>query len=323
MNHNDPLTPEERELATWLAQAADAGPSPAADARILAAARQAVGADTDTTQAATGHAAPIPLARHRRRRRAWPTAMGLAASVALAVGVAWQLREPPRPQAATEAAADLPAAAVNGDARRAPSARDEAVAADIPSAIAPARAPTRAAAPIAIEPTAPSPAGAEKATAARSAGSAGKAAAEAVAERALPVPPPPPPAPIAPAAPVPSPAAPVPSPRADVMARPRPAPDTTMRAAEDTARMAAPPPPMDMAEPPPAASAPAPARALQADAFHADDDGPAAHWLQRIREQREHGDLDGARASLARFARSHPGYPIPHDLRPLLPPAPP
>ncbi|MBO9716955.1 MAG: hypothetical protein J7507_09110, partial [Pseudoxanthomonas sp.] len=92
---HDPLDPQERALARLL----DPTPVPPAelDARILAAAR-----------AASRPTQPKAPRRHRR----WPVALGLAASVTLAIGVAWQLREPPRPAAELAIVADavLPAA---------------------------------------------------------------------------------------------------------------------------------------------------------------------------------------------------------------------
>ena len=81
MSH-DPtsLNPEERELAQRLARLGPHGePSPALDARILAAAQAA--------------AASAPV-RHRRR---WPVALGAVASLALALGIAWRLRPLPGP----------------------------------------------------------------------------------------------------------------------------------------------------------------------------------------------------------------------------------
>lgn len=41
-------------------------------------------------------------------------------------------------------------------------------------------------------------------------------------------------------------------------------------------------------------------------------------WIKRIRERLEAGDLDGAKASLRRFAHDYPEARIPRDLRPLL-----
>src|SRR5690606_27018145 len=78
----DPLSPEERELADALARATPRrGPPPQLDATILASARAALKKDA------------APPARARRRR--WPAALGVAASLALAVGIAWQLRPAP------------------------------------------------------------------------------------------------------------------------------------------------------------------------------------------------------------------------------------
>ena len=68
----------------------------------------------------------------------------------------------------------------------------------------------------------------------------------------------------------------------------------------------------------PEAAAPvAPATAASAAAVDAGL-GPA-QWLQRIRERRDRGELDAARASLALFTRTHPQLPVPDDLLPLLP----
>jgi len=49
-----------------------------------------------------------------------------------------------------------------------------------------------------------------------------------------------------------------------------------------------------------------------------DDDAlePAA-WIERIRERVRQGDTAGARASLARLLKTHPGTDIPADLAPL------
>lgn len=89
-----PLDPEERALADALARATPrAGPPPEVDAAILASARRALQAE------------PAARGRHRRRRR-WPAALGVAASLALALGIAWQLR--PAPDAIVPAASEGP-----------------------------------------------------------------------------------------------------------------------------------------------------------------------------------------------------------------------
>ena len=87
-DHDDEqgLTPEERALARRLARLGpNAEPSSALDARILAAAHAA--------------AEPEPIRprrdAHRRKPMRWPTVFGFAASLALACGIAWQLRPTP------------------------------------------------------------------------------------------------------------------------------------------------------------------------------------------------------------------------------------
>ncbi|GGD39903.1 hypothetical protein [Pseudoxanthomonas indica] len=112
-----PLDAEEAALAEQLARLGPHGePSPRLDARILAAAHDAVSEQ----------------ARPRRRSR-WPLGLGVAASALLAVGIAWQLRpvhESPldREFAAADvaasgaAAADSDAAAANASAEAADTA---------------------------------------------------------------------------------------------------------------------------------------------------------------------------------------------------------
>jgi hypothetical protein len=109
--------------------------------------------------------------------------------------------------------------------------------------------------------------------------------------------------------------------------------DEAMPVADAPAAPAAPPPP-----PPPAlpaqdamrmspepqfkAAAPAAGVARRATAPTADVEAdtrlPARAWLARIRERRDAGDLDGARASLVRFVAAHRTTRVPADLRPLL-----
>lgn len=111
---HEPLTPEERELADRLARlGAPGGPSSALDARILAAAHDAVAGD----------------GARRARRTRWPVAMGVAATLVLAIGIAWQLRPAqdtartyseapvaaPAASAPPSEAAKLPAAGVVAD----------------------------------------------------------------------------------------------------------------------------------------------------------------------------------------------------------------
>lgn len=97
----DPLTPEERALADRLARLGPHdGPSPALDAKILAAAH-----------AAAAGARPPQRSRRRWSLSAIPggliTGVGVAATMALAVGVVWQLRPmEPSVQAPSHEAAD-------------------------------------------------------------------------------------------------------------------------------------------------------------------------------------------------------------------------
>lgn len=91
---SEPLTQEERELAQLIARSSPHGEPPTAlDAKILAAAHAAV----------TGKP-------QRTRKPRWPVAMGLAASVVFAVGIAWQLR-PLQPTATPSSEAPEPVVA--------------------------------------------------------------------------------------------------------------------------------------------------------------------------------------------------------------------
>ena len=90
----EPLTQEERELAQLIARVGSHNEPPAAlDAKILAAAHAAVNSNPQ-----------------RARKPRWPVAMGLAASVVFAVGIAWQLR-PLQPAAPLSSEAPVPASA--------------------------------------------------------------------------------------------------------------------------------------------------------------------------------------------------------------------
>ena len=92
----EPLSPEERELAQLTARLGPQGePSPALDARVLAAAHAAL--------------QPTSAARNSRRKPRWPVALGLAASMVLAVGIAWQLRPLQSPPVIVASEAPAPA----------------------------------------------------------------------------------------------------------------------------------------------------------------------------------------------------------------------
>lgn len=92
---HEPLTPEERALAQSLSRLGPhGGPSPDLDARILGAARAAV------------HGTPATGGQVPPSRRRWPLGMGVAASVLLAAGIAWQLRPMHDVPVASEVPAD-------------------------------------------------------------------------------------------------------------------------------------------------------------------------------------------------------------------------
>lgn len=121
----DPLSPEERDLAERLLRLGPHdGPSPALDARILAAAHAAV--------------APTPRAQHKKSR--WPTWIGVAASLSLAVGIGWQLRPVDKAPDAASEAAQAPVAAESADAATAAQAADSVASPELPAAAADAAA---------------------------------------------------------------------------------------------------------------------------------------------------------------------------------------
>lgn len=263
-----PLDPEERALAQRLARLGPHGePSPALDAKVLAAA----------------HAA----ATARRHRTRWPLRLGVAASVALAVGLAWQLRP-------------LPGADPAGAVMTVPAPEPESTPDSVPAPIA---SESRAAAPTEIRQMAPPPRPPPKpapVVAAR------RAAAPAAATAA-------------PSSPEPAVVFDLPTPadatqKADAIVMPPPAPPAparpraASRAAAQAATQAseADAPEMDV---PPATVASPEVR----DA-----------WLARIRALLADGHVDEARASLDEFQRRYPHFVLPEDLLEDLrePPAP-
>lgn len=293
--HAEPLSPEERALGERLARLGPHGePSPALDARILAAA----------------HAAASTTVQAHRPSRRWPMALGIAASLTLAVGIAWQLRPVQEAvvydEAASATAAQAEAAAAPEESAMSAVAVQPPPAADASTAQAPAAGSRRESDKV---PAAPRP--------------------TAHAERARA------PAPVAPAPPEPvvvfdepapadaaMPAPPAP-PAAAVMRAPSPAPaaktigETRTQAAE-----------RNRAEAAASTAAGTAARAAtqsREDAF-AEDVPPATAdspevreaWLQRIRELAKAGDTDDARASLYEFVHRYPNHPLPDDLRALL-----
>lgn len=354
----DPLTPEERALADRLARLGPHdGPSPALDAKILAAA----------------HAAAAGARPPQRPRRRWSlsaipggliTGVGVAATMALAVGVVWQLRPmQPSVQAPSHEAADSaytsaemierprqtiappppppePAALPQANmSKREPSPPTavSAPAAPAPplaaSAAKPAEEPAQADAYGYLESDAPSPAapGVRRQRSDKNAAAAASAPADAAASMAG----------IADtshavrgyAPPMPAAAAPAPAPAAG-------ADSDDFSLASSKARRAA-----EAAEDRRDAEAKQsttldrievtgsrvkrsdvesaqPVATMQRNAIALppvaqDTRLDRADWLERIRARRDAGRLDEARASLVLFRKAHPRVRIPDDLRAL------
>ncbi len=315
---HEPLTPEEREMAQRLSRLGPhGGPSPALDAKILAAAHAAV-------------AGPAP-----RRRRWWAltavpgslvTGAGMAAALALVVGVVWQMRPSTPP-------AQLPAD--DGDMGY--------ISAEIIERAAPAAAPAPPPAQVESARVVSADAAAAAPAVARRQAPAAKARAEA-----------------APAATSPAPAMDVAVAAADtgaavsetyaaapmVTATPAAEAEAQARhlAAQEAEReskssldrvevtgsrvraakaMAAPAAPAAVA----AASGyaetaglMAPAQSLREVPVTLDATLDADAWMERIRARRDEGDLDGARASLVEFRKAYPKRRLPDDLRALAQP---
>ncbi|WP_256774005.1 MULTISPECIES: hypothetical protein [unclassified Stenotrophomonas] len=315
MNRSAPLTPEERALARLLGRPAPTAPSSALDEAVLAAARASL------HTAPVAQSVPVPEAaaparsvpRAARRRSRLPAALGLAASVVFAVGIAWQLK----PDAPQPAPSPAPSAAV--EALPTPAAAPQASEARHDQApMAAADVAEVATAPVA-KPSTPPPAPPRADTR------------EPLVTR-------PAPAPIV-AAPMPPPAAPVaaPSPSQayamDAVAAPAPALEkittTGSRArqqatdiqsapmAAEPARSAAGAPGVMRRAAPAAVSGTLSDSAVNA-AVDADATLPRKQWLQRIRERRDNGDVDTARASLERYLQHYPETRVPRDVRQLL-----
>ncbi len=317
----DPLSTEERELAAMLARLAPHGvPSPEIDARILSASHGSVAG---------------PRARSVRPR--WPVAIGLAASMVLAVGVAWQLRllDPAagdRGPAAAEAwsAEELPAATpapVSGMPDASPAVMVDAPpdagasSAEMDSA-APRPGPTIAA----PAPKAPAEARLERETE--------PAAAIAPPQKSL-APPMPAPAYAPPAAPAPAgvPSGRVQSKSLDAFgvrqqeaireaeassARDSGAAAEASMATRRELRVA---PISERVQGGASASEVHSMRARRTDLqvpVAADAQLQVGDWLERVRTRYGLGDEEAARRSLLLFVQDHPTEPVPGDLEPLL-----
>jgi Meckel syndrome type 1 protein len=302
---DDDDLPGEAELKALYDRLPSHEPGPALDAAVLRAAAEAVASD----------ASP----RHTRRR--WPVALGTAATLVLAAGLAWHMRKLPAdmptaapasaPAAVASAPADLDAARTSQaagkladaaarraepapmQARRSESARQSAAIANqatvaedkrayVPPALKAQSRPAPSSAPTANGIAAPKPSTpVAKAPAPASAEQADHVAPLREAASAAPAPPPPP-APPAPPAEVMQ-AAPAPQAESAPMAQPADAPALmqNLRAAEAEETMT-------------------PAMAAE---------------LQAIRLLYAHGDTTAARARLDAFHREHPHAVLPPDLQ--------
>jgi hypothetical protein len=283
----EPMTPDERALAERLSRLGPHGePSPALDARILAAA----------------HAAASTRAEGPRPSPRWPLALGIAASLTLAVGIAWQLRPVQESTSYDEAASASVQAEIAAPAQSQASAAEQAQLDAAAPTQPPASTPVRESAKV-----------------------------TAISSPAAPAPPPPQPPPAVrdiPVAPVVEATAPPPAPAAAAAASrapvPTPAPEAAAaKAASSESRAQA-------AGRNSADAAAGVATMSRQDAFAEDAaaedvppataDSPAVRdaWLQRIRELVMAGNADEARASLREFVHRYPNHPLPDDLRPLL-----
>ncbi|HEY1139259.1 MAG TPA: hypothetical protein VGE88_03515 [Lysobacter sp.] len=315
----EPFSDEERELAAQLGRIGPvAGPSPALDAKILAAA----------------HAASVPRKPAKRRGLAWlgvppalVTGVGVAAAAVLVLGVVWQLRpqygavtaqseadageeiiliappaDQPAPQVADAAAPpDRPASPVpvrSRESKTASPATARAVSIQEPVAQAAASAPPPAPAPAAanetgsLAPAAPEAFSgtADAAADARSLDSHTETrerhatyttAARAEAERRQ------------------RSAAQKASANASETAAASEEESTTLDRVEVTGSRISAKLDVDWTEIP----------------VNDDTHQAPAEWLERIRARRDSGDLDNARASLELFQREYPRIRLPDDLR--------
>jgi hypothetical protein len=346
MKPQDSLSAEERVLAEQLARLGPHGePSPALDARILAAAHAEVSRPSTA------------------RKPRWPVAMGLAASALLAVGVAWQLRPvdeaplisgpPPVEQTAaatvmTESADEPTAAAELADTDAALARQEAQASVEAPSPVRALQEPVQAPAPAppaqavskarprpepqarsAIRPTPPAEAKSSPApvVARRQSAPAPAAIADQVDSEtvALPLPPPAPASASAPAS------------QARAVSASKPASDaevSSARAETDSYRIR-----NSAADASAARTQAYEQRAVAGEGQTLDrvavtgtrlqrtdlqvpvhDDARLAtdEWLERIRLRRDLGDGASAAASLRLYVQEHPFRKVPEDLRPLL-----
>lgn len=310
-----PLDAEERALAALLPRPhGRVEPGPELDARILAAAREAL------------HPRPAP----RRPQRSWIAPTALAASLVLALGLAWQVRPPPAgapvPAADAVAIAAAPARSVEPErVSDAPVARAFEAVPDAAAARPVAQPPPMATMP--APPREPAPASAGQ----RASYDRRPEAAAATVAATAPAPPPPPPAPAAPVVMDSPPPAPMAAPKTAESARMTApaAPALARPAATDTARERASVAGGVAAKAQVRNEAAMAAEAATLDSVVVDDpeqdvppatmDSPQVReaWLRRIGELLRQGKTAEAQASLDEFRRRYPDAAIPPDLRGL------
>lgn len=332
-----PLSTEERELAHMLDRLdAPRQPSAALDASVLAMARQAL----------TTGASPVASPASRTRQRRWPAAMGLAASLMLAVGITWQLRTP-HEQASERAMPNADAASASdagaGSGPWVDDTADMTVAPPAAEAL-PAEPMPPSPRPQSITPVSSRDSMRNTASTTARQQERGRSApppvhelaADEIAEEAL-----------APPAPIAAPSAPAP-PTFEERAAIAGGTGTAAEAApaQPAARLdqisvsgtrlpssSAPAKTASQAKPAAQTDTAATARDYDTAGFSTDaiDQEPPAKadtpevqraWLQRIRALLARGEITAAQSSLAEFRRRYPGYVLPDDLARLAPPTP-
>lgn len=302
MNNHDPLSPDERELARLLRRSdVDGGPPAELDTRILAMARQ------DMPTRSSGK--PAAAARPGWGRRRLVSSLAAVASLVLVVGLAWQLRPPTPPpnmqdvSSETSAAAPVSSNPVPAGVEAIPAPPPPAATVPLPT-VAPVPRQQQASRPAAA-PSRPEP---EKDSANPGSPITDTRAAPVMARRAQP--PAATPATANAQEPAPHDDAAPPEAAAQLQAAP-----AAVRAAVPERVPTMPNTPEKMAGK--ARTATSISSRVATD-IEADAALPPTQWLKRIGERRDAGDLEGARASLQRFALDYPKATIPYDLRPLL-----
>lgn len=315
MSEHDRLTPEERELARLLRKLPPHGaPSSTLDERILGAAHAAI---EDRGPTATG-----PIARPKRPRRL--AVIGVAASLLLAVGIAWQLRPIPPSRSPADAnvmsssSADVMAASgaehEPDDARTTNPGATSTQDVVQPSPLAePSKQAADSAPPASSAEPALAPKPATDASPRQRTNSAPVVTSQ--APRLRQVAPPDPPAPPAPPLP-------------QTLARPVDSAADNGAESDANANATLQPDRFEAAPTMPSAQM----KRTQEAASKSRQNSPSIEqriavdaqlsrhdWLQRIRQRRDQGDIVGARASLALFRHEHRFTRIPQDLRSLLP----